>query len=165
MKDTKIISRILESTIVGLYLIAPPKAWGLTCGTILNPLTVTASAVNFGNYSPTNPSNTTANGSISVNCTIGIDVLPSLDISMSTGASGTYTSREMNGSSVLSYNLYTSGAFTNVWGDGTGGTSTQSYSSLLLLGGVTYTVYGLLPASQFIAPGAYTDTIVVTVTY
>jgi spore coat protein U-like protein len=61
----------------------------------------------------------------------------------------------------LSYNLYTSNSYTTVIDaentlDGTGaGPSTA----------VTKTVYGKAPGGQDVAPGDYSDTITVTVSY
>ena len=66
----------------------------------------------------------------------------------------------------LNYNIYTTNGYTTVWGDGNNGTVSQTYNGVLLqLGSVSFTAYGKLPGGQFPAPGMYTDTIMVTVTY
>jgi spore coat protein U-like protein len=86
---------------------------------------------------------------------------------LSSGMSGTFTARTMsNGTGgTLRYNLYTIAADSVVWGDGTGGSQTQTLT-INGLGSVTVnaTVYGLVPL-QDPAPGSYSDTITVTVNY
>jgi spore coat protein U-like protein len=69
------------------------------------------------------------------------------------------------GASQLSYNIYTTSGYSAIWGDGTGGTVTQSFSALLSLGTVTYATYGRIPAGQYIAAGSYGDSITVTLMY
>ena len=74
------------------------------------------------------------------------------------------TTRKMTGpaSAVLSYAMYQDSARSVNWGmtigtdtvTGTGNGSAQAI-----------TVYGQLPAGQYVAPGAYSDTITATVTY
>ena len=65
----------------------------------------------------------------------------------------------------LSYNVYTSAGYSKVWGDGSGGSLTQSYNGLLSLGTISFTGYGRLPSGQYVASGAYSDRLVVTVSY
>ena len=70
------------------------------------------------------------------------------------------------GANMLDYNIYTTPGFTSVWGDGSGGTLTQSFNgSLLSLGSTTFTGYGRVPAGQYVVPGGYNDTLTVTVTF
>jgi spore coat protein U-like protein len=65
-------------------------------------------------------------------------------------------------SALLSYGLYSNSGYTTNWGQtigtdtiaGTGNASAQAI-----------TVYGQVSSGQYVAPGAYTDTITVTVTY
>nr|WP_291522240.1 spore coat protein U domain-containing protein [Acidithiobacillus sp.] len=63
--------------------------------------------------------------------------------------------------------LYTNATYSQVWGDGTGGTSTVSGTCSGSMGSCSSskTVYGRIPALQAPSPGAYIDTIAVTVTY
>jgi spore coat protein U-like protein len=70
-----------------------------------------------------------------------------------------------NGTDMLSYNLYTDAGHTMIWGDGSGGTSTNSFGGLISLGSTSFTVYGRVPKGQYPMPGSFTDTITVTVTY
>lgn len=97
-------------------------------------------------------------------------------ISLSTGLSGTYASRQMaRGASRLNYNLYTTAARTSVWGNGSGGTVTvpaYAAGSVRLSGRQTrefdhpnLTIHGRIPADQGVPAGVYVDTIVVTMTF
>jgi spore coat protein U-like protein len=95
-----------------------------------------------------------------------VGLLPSFTVALSAGNSNDFTTRTMsNGSNTLAYNLYVDSNRMMIWGDGTGGTSTQTFSGLLSLLSTSFTVYGRAPKSQYPAPGSYTDTITVTVTY
>jgi spore coat protein U-like protein len=68
----------------------------------------------------------------------------------------------------LQYNLYTTAALGTVFGDGTAGTATVAGTGAGVATAVAVTVYGQLPdnaTNQAAVPGAYSDTITVTVTY
>ena len=148
-------------------VIAAQPAHAALCGTGLNPLLVSATPMSFGLYSPGAGSPTTATGTVTVSCTVTVtDTLPSFAVALSAGLWGSFSARKMDFAGTrLNYNLYTTGAYTTVWGDGTGGTATAAYDSSASLGSINFTVYGAVPASQYVAPGLYGDTITVTVTY
>jgi spore coat protein U-like protein len=125
----------------------------------------------FGNYDPaslTPKDNTTTINVVGTVTGLGILVTLSYSIGLSAGTGGTIANRQLTGpaSTPLGYNLYTTNARTTVWG---AGTVTDSYSALASLGGTTvprsYTVYGRIPIGQYVAPGGYSNTITVTVTY
>lgn len=127
---------------------------------------VATTAVTFGTYVPTTLK--TSNGNVAVTCSALVIYTASYVISMAKGNSATYTPRFMSlVSNQLTYNLFTTGAFTSIWGDGTGGTVTvsDSYTSIGLSTTRNYTVFGRIPASQFVNTGTYTDSVLVTVTY
>jgi spore coat protein U-like protein len=67
----------------------------------------------------------------------------------------------------LPYQLYIDAAYTTVWGDGTGGTSTVNGTSLVpVLGGsFSFTVWSSTPALAPIPAGTFSDNIIVTVSY
>lgn len=79
--------------------------------------------------------------------------------------------RLQSGVNLLNYNLYTTAAYSQVWGDGSGSTGVVAGS--MVIGFVfwpttdtgTHTVFGRIPGAQDVSPGAYLDTIVVSVTY
>jgi spore coat protein U-like protein len=133
---------------------------------------VAATGPAFGIYSPTNTAATVANGTLTATCTLtgGTTTSVTLTSSYSTGSSGTFSSRVMlSGTSRLSYNLYYDAAYTQIRGDGTGGSQTGSASMTLTRATPTQqvesTIYGRVTARQDVAPGTYTDTITITVTY
>jgi spore coat protein U-like protein len=111
----------------------------------------------------------TNSSTVTYACTNGTTITSiTLDIGSTTGA--TFAQRLMtNGTQTLQYNLYTSNAYSSIWGDGNGGSVTQSGATGSGLGtNNTLTVYGRLPdsaANQAIPPGSYSDTITVTVNY
>ena len=129
-----------------------------------NPAQVTATDLNFGNYNAASPSATTANATVTVSCVDNGRELPSFTVALSTGGSGTYAPRRLSsGANTLNYNIFTTGAYTSVWGNGAGGSVIVSDT-----GGVnslSFTAYGRIPAGQYVAAGSYADTITVTVTY
>jgi spore coat protein U-like protein len=154
---------LLLSALVGLLPCG--NAWALlqSCGVSTVP-------VSFGTYNPLSASPLTATGTVTVTCTVTLAaLLESWTIALSQGNSGNFNSRSMlNGSSVLSYNLYTSASYTTIWGDGSGSTGIVSSPLILLQIGnasFNYPVYGAIPAGQDRAAGTFIDTIVVTVNY
>lgn len=130
--------------------------------------TASSTALAFGSYMTTQSSATTANATISVTCQATVAVLATITTSVSPGSSGNAASRTLtNGSNSLAYNVYTNPTYSQVWGDGTGGTSPVTASVLLSVGSATTTAtaYGQITALQNVAPGPYTDTLIVTVAW
>jgi spore coat protein U-like protein len=73
-----------------------------------------------------------------------------------------------SGVNTLQYNLFTTVGATTIFGDGTGGTGTGSGTGAGVATAQNLTVFGQLPDSatnQAAVPGAYADTITLTVTY
>ncbi|HEY4274254.1 MAG TPA: spore coat U domain-containing protein [Rhizomicrobium sp.] len=158
----------IRSGVIALILLAVPRpAHALLCGTILDPISVSATALAFGNYSAAAQS--TANNTVTISCgLLGIDLLPNFTVGLSAGRATVFSPRKMffGTTNTLNYNIYTTPGFATIWGDGSSGTATQTFnSSLLSLGTINFTGYGRLPAGQFVAPGAYMDTLTVTVTF
>jgi spore coat protein U-like protein len=130
---------------------------------IVDSCDVQATNLAFGTYSPSSSTAHNGTSTISVYCTVGTGY--SLGLDVGTGG-GVYTARKMTaGGSQLLYNLYTSAARTTVWGDGTASTGTVSGSGAGLLSAVSHTVYGQIGINQDSAPGTYTSTITVTLTF
>jgi spore coat protein U-like protein len=67
-----------------------------------------------------------------------------------------------SGVNLLAYGLFRDAAFTQNWGI-TIGTDTQVGTGNGSAQAIT--VFGQLPANQFVTPGAYADTITATVTF
>ncbi len=136
--------------------------------TVLSTCSASATAVAFPNYTPGGGA-VTANGTISVKCTNTSPYHVALNAGSSTGDA--FTQRLMTlaaGTATLQYNLYTTAGFATVFGDGTGTTATIAGTGAGLATPVTTTVYGQLldsTANQAVAPGNYSDTITVTISY
>jgi spore coat protein U-like protein len=67
----------------------------------------------------------------------------------------------------LFYNLYTSPAYTSIWGDGSGGSVTIAGSITVPSNGVvseTRIVYGFIAAGQNLPPGSYATATPITIT-
>ena len=119
-----------------------------------------ASTLNFGTQGVLS-ANVDQTSTISVTCTnttpynIGLDA--------GTGAGATVAVRKLtSGGATVNYTLYSDTGRTTVWGntvstDTVSGTGNGAAQSL--------TVYGRVAAQTTPAPGTYTDTITVTVTY
>ena len=134
--------------------------------------TASASGIAFGIYNPLNAVSDASTGSLKVTCngsgsgTVNV----TLNVTLSTGMSGTYSPRKMfSGANSLNYNIFWSAAYNQIIGDGTGGSFAGTAGPFPVAAGgsntATGTLYGLIPASQDVVPGAYSDVITVTVTY
>jgi spore coat protein U-like protein len=119
--------------------------------------TISTTSVAFGNYNvfTTTPDDST--GTITYRCN---STAANISISLSDGSSTTFSPRTLRkGSEVLSYNLYRNAARTQIWGNGTGGTSVYTQSNPPNNQNVNVTVYGRIPALQDVSAGNYTDTV------
>jgi len=120
---------------------------------------ISATGLSFGTYTGVVDN---ATSTVSVTCTNTTPYNVSLNAGTATGA--TVTTRKMTGpsSALLNYSLFSNSGMTTGWGNtigtdtvaGTGNGSSQAI-----------TVYGQIPASQYVTPGSYADTITATVTY
>jgi spore coat protein U-like protein len=120
---------------------------------------ISASPMAFGTYTG---SASTSSTTVSVTCTntTGYNV----GLSAGSGNGATVSNRSMTGpgSAALSYGLFQDSANSVNWGNTVGtdtvaGTGNGSAQSI--------TIYGQIPASQYVAPGSYSDTITATITY
>jgi spore coat protein U-like protein len=124
--------------------------------------TLSATAVAFGTYDVFQAGPDDSTGTITYRCGIGDR---NIRIAISAGTSGTFANRTLKtGSEDLLYNLYL-GGFTQVWGDGSGGTTTYFENNPPNNKDVVLTVYGRIAAGQDVGVGSYTDTVVVTLEY
>jgi spore coat protein U-like protein len=98
---------------------------------------------------------------LQVQCTNSTPYNVGLNAGTSSGA--TVTTRKMtSGANTISYSLYSDAAMTANWGQTIGIDTVSSTGT----GAVqSFTVYGQVPAQSTPAPGAYSDTVTVTVTY
>jgi spore coat protein U-like protein len=134
--------------------------------TVQSTCSATAPALAFGNYTP-GTGTLTGTTTIAVKCTKTTPFTVALNAGSTAG--GTFVQRLMgSGVNTLQYNLYTTAALGTVFGDGTGATGTVAGTGAGIATASNVTVFGQLPdnaTNQASVPGAYTDTITVTVTY
>jgi len=119
-----------------------------------------ASTLNFGNQGILS-TNVDQTSTIQVTCTnttpynIGLDA--------GTGSGATVTTRKLtSGGATVNYTLYSNSGRTTVWGNTVGADTVTGTGNGT---GQNYTVYGRVPPQTTPAPGSYSDTITVTVTY
>jgi spore coat protein U-like protein len=101
-----------------------------------------------------------ANTPLHIQCTNTTPYTIGLDAGTTTGA--TVAQRLLvNGAATVNYNLYTASNYTTIWGNAGGALVNSTGNGADQL----FTIYGRVPAQTTPAPGTYTDTVTVTVTY
>jgi spore coat protein U-like protein len=121
--------------------------------------TITSTSVAFGSYDVFSATPRDANGTLQIDC----NPRENIQVTLSRGSSAVFNPRTLrNGTNILNYNLFRNAARTQIWGDGSAGTSTFSGNNIR---NRTLTVYGRVPAAQDAAVGNYSDTIVATVIF
>ena len=154
-------------TLSCLFAFASPSLAATATSTFTVQVTLTASCtvnsasnLNFGNQGVlTAAVNQTS--TLGIQCTNTTPFNIGLDAGTGTGA--TVAVRKMtSGANVVNYSLYQDSAHATVWGNTVG---TNSVAATGNGASQSYTIYGQVPAQTTPAPGTYTDTITVTVTY
>lgn len=145
-------------TFVMIAMLAAPAIaeaqLGLNCSISTTP-------VAFGDYNVLAASPKTTTGTVTYQCTLGVNII----VTLSRGSSSFFDPRTMkNGAEVLNYNLYREATFQTIWGDGTGGSQTYTALATLLVP-VTVTVHARLPAGQNVTAGSYSDSVVATIIF
>lgn len=131
--------------------------------TVIPDCVITATDLDFGTSGALTAART-GTGTLTARCTNGSNYTIALGAGTSPGAS--VASRRLQrtgGTEQVAYQLYRDAAYALPWGDGTGGSSTQSGTGTGL--SQAYTVYGRVPAQATPVAGTYTDVITVTITY
>jgi spore coat protein U domain-containing protein, fimbrial subunit CupE1/2/3/6 len=137
--------------------------------------TVATTGISFGAYDISLATPTDSTGQITVTCSYvapGAATAVDFQASLSTGASSSYTPRQMaSGPARLNYNLFLDAARSSIWGNGLSGTSLAT-GELRVGPGVgngtrsaQLSLYGRIQAQQAVPIGPYSDTIVVTLTF
>ena len=127
--------------------------------TVAPSCAVTATDLAFGAYDPGSATDKTATSTVSVLCTLGT----AYTVSLNDGANAASGSRRMaSGASRLTYQIYRDAAHTGVFGTvanllGTSGIGTGV--------AIPATIYGVIPKTQNVATGSYSDQITVTIDY
>jgi spore coat protein U-like protein len=137
--------------------------------------TLSTAGLAFPAYSVFNAAATNGNATISLTCSLDASDNPPLTVSyvmsLSTGSSNSYVQRTLKiPTDQLGYNIYTSNTYSTVWGNGNGGSSSQSGSLMLTSGQPrrteNKTAFGRIPPLQDVSvSNNYVDNITVTVTY
>lgn len=136
---------------------------------------VTSVNLNFGVYDPAVATADDSVGSVTVTCrhvSGGADRI-NYTVTLSNGQFGTSAATRAMGSGTkrLGYNVFRDPARTQTWGNGTGGTVIASGALTIGPGNgnnsktVVHNVYGRIPQLQDAAPGTYSDSMVVTLTF
>ena len=126
--------------------------------------TVSTTSINFGSYDFLSSAAETGTGSITLSCS------PQANVQIAIGASfnsGGFYPRMMQhdvSNDTLDYNIYTSAAMMQVWGDGTHGTATVD-SRNVRKSNSPIIVYGKIVPLQNVPAGNYSEPLIVTITY
>jgi spore coat protein U-like protein len=118
----------------------------------------------FGGYDTLRHEPTDSAGFVTFRCE-GVGPSSTIVIELGRGQAPSFMPRRMQRRSQhLEYNLYLDAARTQVWGDGSRGT--LRYQARPVEGRTeSVPIYGRIPPRQAVAPGAYTDQIMLTMHY
>lgn len=141
-----------------ILLVAAPRAAHAIC--VLDAV----SGMAFGSYDVYSSAPLETSGTITVRCLVSLFVT----VEVSKGSSTSFANRTMalpgGTGTKLNYNLYRNAGRTQIWGDGTSGT-TKYGPVLVLISTINIPIYGSIPAGQDVTAGSYSDTVVVTLNY
>jgi len=139
-----------------LLVFTPALSWG-------NCL-VTGLSLSFGTYEPFVAIPSDSNGLVEVLCDLNLSYQVTLDAGLnSQGSVITRQLRDASGNSSLLYNLYLDPSFTLIWGTGEAGS--EVFNGIGGGSSMQIPVYGRIPGRQNVAPGVYTDNVVITVAW
>lgn len=131
--------------------------------TVIDSCTVAAAPFAFGNYNGLAGGNHDASASIDATCTFGTTYSIALDAGLGTAATPSNRKLTGPGGALLLYGLFTDAPRSILWGDSTAGTGWITDTGNGVAQPVT--IYGRIPPGQAVAPGSYSDTVTVTLTY
>jgi spore coat protein U-like protein len=119
-----------------------------------------ASSLPFGNYDVFSQANVDVMGLMTVTCnTSNVQ----FTLSLSRGESASFSQRYMsNGADRLIYSVYVDSGRTQVWGDGTLGSTLLSQTTGQKDHAYPIYDYARIPYGQDVSVGAYSDTVVAT---
>lgn len=129
--------------------------------TALSSCTVTPLPLAFGNYTPAS-GGVTATTTLAVLCTLNTPYKVRLGAGENSADVAGRKMKVALGTETLDYGLFTDAGHTSNWGQ-TDGVDTVDDTGAGVAN--THTVYGLIPGSQFVPAGAYTDNVTITVNY
>jgi spore coat protein U-like protein len=163
MKFSNAIKFAFPAAVLGILTsgLAPTSAFAVTTtatvavsATVQATCVVSATAMSFGTYTAVVANSTST---VSVTCTNTTPYTVALNAGTATSATVTNRSMTGTGSALLGYALYSD----------TSRSVNFATTASITGNGATQpiTIYGQIPANEYVAPGAYTDTITATVTY
>jgi len=171
----------VSALLLPLTLAAPSAVAATANGTLTVQATVAAQCnvnsptLSFGTYNPANALAGTA--TLSLKCTKSTAYSVALSAGGNGGGTAAAPTRAMGGTTtgntdLLNYQLYTSATYSaaNVWAttcsSAAGGSGTDcAYGTNSGTSPISITVYGQIPAAQYVTPDSYTDSVNITVTY
>jgi spore coat protein U-like protein len=125
---------------------------------------VSTTSINFGSYDVFSSAANTSTGSITLSCSSETDVKIAIGAS---SQSGSFSPRSMHHAvlaDTLDYNIYIGATRTQVWGDGTHGTTTVNLKKVKN-NTPPVIVYGKIEPLQNVSTGNYSDQVIVTIIY
>lgn len=127
--------------------------------TVESACNLATASMDFGTYQAGAAANLDVAGSIRYTQCIGL----TLTLELGLGANPTGSTRRMRSAAggFLTYEIFKNSGRTSVFGTGTNGLTLTAPAS----GAQTVAIYGRVPAGQAVAPGAYTDTVAITLTF
>jgi spore coat protein U-like protein len=169
LSGTSRSGRLLVGLAAAALIAGLPLSWAAAAtttttfnvtATVSATCTIAANPLSFGAYTGAVNNGTTT---ITATCSNGSPYNVGLDAGTSTGA--TVTTRKMGttpAGDLLSYGLFQNSGHTTNWGN-TVGTDTVSGTGNGAAQNIT--VFGQIPAAQFVKTGSYSDTITATLTF
>jgi spore coat protein U-like protein len=162
---------LLPAVVAGSYLTAGPALAATATGTFNATMTITAecrvastNTLAFGSAGVWTSAVTTS-AALEVQCTNGTEYQIGLGFSAN-ASGGQRRMKHGTNAEYVNYDLFTDAGFTTAWGN-TVDTDTNGHTTRKTGNGAaqSYTVYGRVPVQTVPTPGAYSDTVTVTVTY
>lgn len=131
--------------------------------TVQQVCAVSATNLSFNSYDASAASPKDATSTVTVTCTPSSTYAIAMNAGTTSGGTEAVHLMSDGNSHTLTYNLYTDAGHNTKWGDGAASTATVSGTA----DGThqPYTVFGQVPAGQFVPSGSYSDTVTATVTY
>lgn len=128
--------------------------------------TVTLGNLSFGPYDPLSSAPATTSGNAVVTCNDAPPPTVQIQLSPSSVSGGFFPRRMRNavGGDTLDYNFYADVGATQVWGDGTAGTTTRS-QKVSKNSPWSVTFYGRIAVNQDVSPGSYSDALTITIVF
>ena len=153
--------RAVRGRLVAVLAVAGLLFWAEAARAAIS-CTIAAVGVSFGTYNVFATSPLDSTGSITYTC-VSIKNSDRVTIDISRGSGSSFNPRQMfRSGEALGYNLYMDSARTQIWGDGTSGTSHPNFKPLPL---DTLIIYGRITAGQDASAGNYSDTVIATINF